>query len=150
MRYRWFWGLLGSLSLACTAWPQSPHSNGDTEKAIVGLENQWFEADRTNNPDLVEPLLAERYVSTGMDGNIEDRAQTLSNARARIYTSAAVEDLKVTVFGDTAVATGKYKGRGTDTGKPFAEYARWTDTWVKMPSGKWQCVASQYTSIQRQ
>jgi len=27
--------------------------------------------------------------------------------------------------------------------KPFDETARWTDTWVKMPSGKWQCVADQ-------
>jgi ketosteroid isomerase-like protein len=86
----------------------------------------------------------------GMSGQIEDRAQTLADARARKYTSADVEDLKVMVFGDTAIATGKYRGKGTDSGQSFAEYARWTDTWVKMPDGKWQCVASQYTSIQGQ
>jgi len=24
---------------------------------------------------------------------------------------------------------------------------RWTDTWVKMPNGKWQCVATQASPL---
>ncbi len=147
MNNKMLWALLGLLSLGSASWSQTQHTNGETEKAVAALENQWFEADRTNSPDLVEPLLADRYVSTGIDGKVADRAQTLSDARVRTYTSADVEELKVTVFGDTAIATGIYKSKGTDSGKPFAELARWTDTWVKMPNGKWQCVASQYTSI---
>jgi ketosteroid isomerase-like protein len=56
--------------------------------------------------------------------------------------------LKVTVFGDTAIATGGFDGRGTDaSGKAFELHERWTDTWVKMPSGKWQCVASHATPV---
>ena len=46
-----------------------------------------------------------------------------------------------------AIATGGYKGKGTDSGKPFDEHLRWTDTWVKMPNGKWQLVASHYSSV---
>jgi ketosteroid isomerase-like protein len=54
----------------------------------------------------------------------------------------------VTVFGKTAIATGGFKGKGTGSdGKPFDDHSRWTDTWVKMPDGKWQCVASQDTLI---
>jgi len=38
--------------------------------------------------------------------------------------------MKVTVFGDTAIATGGFKGKGTDeSGKPFDNSVRWTDTW---------------------
>ena len=147
MNYKQRWALIGLLSLGSASWSQIQHTNGETEKVVAALENQWFEADRTNNPDLIEPLLADRYVETDMDGKIADRAQTLSDARARKYSSAEVEDLKVTVYGDTAIATGKYRGKGTDSGQPFTEYARWTDTWIKMASGKWQCVASQYTRI---
>jgi ketosteroid isomerase-like protein len=57
--------------------------------------------------------------------------------------------VKVTVFGDTAIATGEFKAKGTDarSGKPFEEHDRWTDTWVKMPSGKWQCVATQDSAL---
>jgi ketosteroid isomerase-like protein len=60
------------------------------------------------------------------------------------WESAEDTDVKVTVFGDTAIGPGGFKGKGTDAmGKPFDVNERWTDTWVKMPSGKWQCVASQ-------
>jgi hypothetical protein len=35
------------------------------------------------------------------------------------------------------IATGGYKGKGTEEGKLFVEHLRWTDTWVKIPGGKW-------------
>jgi ketosteroid isomerase-like protein len=149
MKFKLLFALVGLLALGHSSRVLAQHTNGETERAIAALENQWFEADRTNSPELIEPLLAERYVSTGMDGKVEDRAQTLAVARARKYTIAELDDLKVTVFGDTAIATGTYRGRGTDSGIAFAELARWTDTWVKMPDGKWRCVASQYTAIQK-
>ena len=147
MKHTRAWSLIGLLAIGLVGASYAQHTNADTERAVAALENQWFEAERTNSPDLIEPLLAQRYVSTGMSGQIEDRAQTLADARARKYTSADVEDLKVMVFGDTAIATGKYRGKGTDSGQSFAEYARWTDTWVKMPDGKWQCVATQGSAI---
>src|SRR5690242_17737517 len=30
-----------------------------TEKAVAALEEQWLQSQKTNNPDLVAPLLAE-------------------------------------------------------------------------------------------
>jgi ketosteroid isomerase-like protein len=45
--------------------------------------------------------------------------------------------VKVTGFGDAAIATGGFKAKGTDaSGKPPDVNERWTDTWVKMPNGK--------------
>jgi hypothetical protein len=29
------------------------------------------------------------------------------------------------------------------------EHERWTDTWVKMPNGSWQCVASHGSEIKK-
>jgi ketosteroid isomerase-like protein len=64
------------------------------------------------------------------------------------FASADYYDVKVTAFGDTAIATGGFKGSGTDgTGKPYVVDERWTDTWVKMPNGKWQCVASHASPV---
>jgi ketosteroid isomerase-like protein len=69
-------------------------------------------------------------------------------AKAMKYTSIENEDVKVTVFGDAAIATGSSKAKGTDSsGNPFDSYERWTDTWVKMPNGRWQCIATQATPI---
>ena len=142
------WCLLGLLSVGTAAWSQAPQSSGGTEKAIAALENQWLQAQKTNNPDLVAPLLADKFVSTGSDGKVTDKAQALAEQKGRKYASAEYENVHVTVFGDTAIATGGYKGKGTDaSGKPFDEHERWTDTWVKMPGGKWQCVATQGSPV---
>jgi ketosteroid isomerase-like protein len=142
------WCLLGLLSLTNAAVSQAEQSSGATEKAIMALENQWLQSQKTNNPDLVAPLLADKFVSTENDGKVNNKAQSLANAKATKYVSAEIENVQVTVFGDTAIATGLAVGKGTDEkGKPFDAHDRFTDIWVKMPSGKWQCVATQSTPV---
>lgn len=121
---------------------------GGAEKTIAELENQWLQSQKTSNPDLLAPLLADKFVNTGSEGKVTAKAETLEIVKTTKFTSAEYYDVKVTVFGSTAIATGGLKGKGTDaSGKPFDENERWTDTWVKMPSGKWQCVASHASSI---
>jgi len=142
------WCLVGLLVLGSAARSQA-QTTGGTEKAVAALEEQWLQSQKTNSPDLVAPLLADRFVSTGADGKVMNKAQALANAKATKYVSAEYEDVKVTVFGDTAIATGGFKGKGTDaSGKPMDVHERWTDTWVKMPNGKWQCVATQGSTLQ--
>ena len=139
--------LFGVLALTSAAWTQAQQVAGETEKAVATLENQWLQSQKTNNPDLLAPLLADKFISTGSDGKVTDKAQTLADAKARRYASAEYENMHVTVFADTAIATGRFKGTGTEGEKPFEEHERWTDTWVRMPDGKWQCVASQASPV---
>jgi ketosteroid isomerase-like protein len=136
------WCLIGLLSFGNVAWSQA-QTTGGTEKAVAALEQQWLQSQKTNNPDLVAPLLADKFINTGSDGKVTDKAQMLADAKATKYDSAEYGDLKVTVFGDTAIATGLFTAKGTDpSGKSLDNRERFTDTWVKMPNGKWQCVAS--------
>jgi ketosteroid isomerase-like protein len=142
MKRTWILCLIGLLSLGSAAWSQA-QTTGGTEKAVAALEQQWLQSQKTNNPALVAPLLADKFISTGSDGKVTGKAETLATAKATKYDSAEYEDVKVTAFGDTAIATGGFKAKGTDaSGKPMDIHERWTDTWVKMPSGKWQCVAT--------
>ncbi len=125
-----------------------------TEKSVAALEQQWLQSQKTNNSELVAPLLAEKFINTGRDGKVtdrntgrdgkvSDRSATLATAKATKYNSVDYDDLKVTVFGNTAIATGGFSAKGTDpSGKTFETRERFTDTWVKMSGGKWQCVAS--------
>ena len=140
--------LLGLLSLFSVASVQAQQATGGTEKAIVALENQWLKSQQTNNPDLTAPLLADKYVFTSEDGKVMNKAQSLADAKATKYTFADYENVQVTVFGDTAIAIGGGKFKGTDSsGKPMDLHDRFTDTWVKMPDGKWQCVATHASTI---
>lgn len=141
-------GLVGSITLAATAmWSHAQTTGGGSEKAVIALENQWLESENKNKPDLAAPLFADKYIATGPDGTLEDKAQTLADAKARTWTSSEYEDVKAQAYGDVVIVTGGYKGKGTDVGKPFAEHLRWTDTWIKMPDGQWQLVASHYSAV---
>lgn len=142
------WFLLGLMSLASVAAAQTPQATGDSEKAVAALENQWLKSQQTNNPDMAAPLFADKFVNTTADGTVMNKAQTLADAKGTKYSSAVYENVQVTVFGNTAIATGLFKGKGTDAaGKALDERDRWTDTWAKMPDGKWLCVATQATNV---
>jgi ketosteroid isomerase-like protein len=144
MKQSGMWVLLAVLSLGGVARAQS----GGSEKAVAALEQQWLKGQQTNNPDLVSPLLADKIVVTDSEGKVEHRDEVLAFYKKTKWDSAEYSDVKVTVFGKTAIATGGFKGKGTGAdGKPFDENERWTDTWVEMPGGKWQCVASHTSAV---
>jgi len=135
--------LLGALSLGCAVVAQAQQATGATEKAVAALEEKWVQAERANNAELITPLLGDKFVMVDQDGKIFNRTEAIADAKATKFSSVEIEDLKVTVFGDTAIARGTYKSKGAGAdGKAFDSHSRWTDTWVKMPNGKWQCVAS--------
>ncbi len=122
-------------------------SNRSVEKAITELENQWAAAQRDGKADVVAPMLAETFVNTDTDGRTSGKATLLSNLKGGKWEHNAISDVKVTVYGNTAIATGAWAGKGIDgDGTRVDRSERWTDTWVKMPTGQWQCVASQQTS----
>lgn len=150
MKYARVWCLLGLLSLGCAAVSQAQQSSGATEKAVAALERQWLQSQQTNNPDLIAPLLAEKFVYTGADGKVVDKTKMLAEAKATKWTNVQEGDDKVTVFGNTAIATGEFKGKGTGaSGEPIDDHTRYTDVWVKMPDGKWQCVSSQDSPVKK-
>jgi ketosteroid isomerase-like protein len=145
---KWMLCLLGFLSLGSVAWSQAQPAGGGIEKAIVALENQWLQAAKTQSPDLIAASYDDRLVDTDSSGKVTTKAQGMTYLKATKFTTAEYEDVQVTVFGNTAIAAGGFKAKGTDSkGKPFDVHERWTDTWVKMPSGKWVCVASHSSPI---
>jgi ketosteroid isomerase-like protein len=148
MKRTWACCVVSMLLISSAVWCQDKMAGGGTEKAVAGLEQKWLESQKTNNPDLVAPLLADKISYTGSDGKVAGKADLLAMAKATKYSSADYEDVKVTVFGNTAIATGGFMAKGTDSsGKPMDVHERWTDTWVKMPNGKWQCVATQSSPV---
>jgi ketosteroid isomerase-like protein len=147
MKKTWIGFLLILLSVVSAAQAQDKQAAA-IEKTVTALEQKWLESQKTSNPDLLAPLLADKFVNTGSEGKVTAKAETLALIKTAKFDTIEYTDVKVTVFGDTAIATGALKGKGTDgSGKPFVEYERWTDTWVKIPSGQWQCVASHASPV---
>jgi ketosteroid isomerase-like protein len=147
MKKFWILCLIG-LVLSVRAVSSQATKTSGTEQAVAALEHQWLQAQKTNNPELIAPLLADNFVDTSSEGRFTDGAGMLATEKSTKYDSAEYYDVKIHVYGNAAVATGEFKSKGTDeSGKPFTADERFTDTWVKMPNGKWQCVASQGTPV---
>lgn len=145
------WGALALVIVLSGAAVQAATPGGD-ERAVAAAEQQWLKSQQTNNVELLAPLLAEKVVETTDEGKLlAGKDAVLSDAKSDTWSSAEYTDLKVTVFGHTAIATGTFLGKGTDAaGKPLDTRVRFTDTWVKMANGKWLCVATQDSRVQMQ
>jgi len=120
----------------------SDKMGGGVEKAIAGMEQQWVAAGKMSNTDGVAPLLADNFISLNSDGTMQKKAPYLAMIKGAKWDANEISDVKVTTFGNTAIATGAWQGKGTVDGKPVDAHERWVDTWMKMPGGKWQCIAS--------
>ena len=120
----------------------------DATAAIVALENKWAEAAKTGDAGAVEALLAETFITTDVSGHSYNKKELLATLKGGKWESNGISDVKVSVYGDTAIATGAWAGKGIDgDGTRIDRHERWTDTWIKTKGGKWQCVASHASEI---
>ena len=140
--------LLTSMVLASTVQAQGSKPVG-AEQAAVAQEQKWLQSQKTNNTDLLAPLLADKVVDTNTEGKfLVGKAAVIADAKAVKWMSAEYTNVKASVYGDTVIVTGIFNGKGTDAaGKPVDVHERYTDTWVKMADGQWQCVATHGSSI---
>ena len=147
MKRSWIFCLIGLLCLGSAAWSQAQQTGG-IEKAVAALEEKWLQAINTNSPDLLAPLLADKCVLTSPEGKVIGKTEALVEVKTFEKNSGANSEMKVIVYGDTAIAIGILKAKTKDpSGKIVHSNLQWTDTWVKMPNGKWQCVASHVSPI---
>jgi len=123
-------------------------AQGSVEQALKDLEQQWTKAGLASNPDALAPLLSDDFVSIDSDGSMHAKAEVLARTKRAKWEKNEISGMKVQVHGTAAVVTGVWTGKGVDgTGKAVNSRERWADTWVKMASGKWQCVASASAAI---
>ena len=74
MNRTWIGYLLVLLSLMNAPWSQAQQAGGATEKTVTAPEKTWLQSQKTSNPDLLAPLLADKFVNTGGDGTVTARA----------------------------------------------------------------------------
>jgi len=85
MKKMWMWCLVVLFSMG-SALSQDKPAAGGTEKAVAALEQQWLQSQKTNNPDLVAPLLADKFITTGSDGKVNNKAEVAGNSESdQIY-----------------------------------------------------------------
>jgi hypothetical protein len=118
-------------------------ANESEASKLIALEKMWNQIQMTRDSAALDNLIGERFLGTYSDGHFGRKAQFLANFKDPSYKPAVVniQDLNVEMYGDAAVVTGVYRARGVDSGKPYEERGRFTDTWIQQ-NGRWECVAS--------
>ena len=119
-------------------------AKADVVTAISNLENDGVKADLAGDPDFYQKVLADDWTRGDSDGTYYTKADLLNlmGDKNSIKTnSEKLSELKVRVYGDTAVATYKDTYDLLIKGEHRAHTIIATDTFVKM-DGEWKQVAS--------
>ena len=123
-------------------------AENDAVAAIIALEHKWAEAQNKGDANSVAPLLHENFITTDVGGHSYNKKELLATLKGGKWESNGISDVKVSVYGDTAIATGAWAGKGIDgDGTHIDRHERWTDTWIQTKAGKWQCVASHASEV---
>ncbi len=138
--------LMAGMSLAqqsaMASKPEMRTGSANVEQSLKDMENQWAQASLRSDGDALGPMLADDFVNINSDGTVSTKSETMERTKKSKWETSALSELQVNAHGDSAVVTGIWTGKGTDsTGKAVDARERWADTWVKK-DGKWQCVAS--------
>jgi hypothetical protein len=118
------------------------------ELELLKLEREWIEAFFAKpNRALLERVMTDDYISNNADGTVTNKAQSIAAAESGLFvgTSHTSEDVKVRVYGNTAIITSLDTVKGKFNGQ-----FRHTSIWVKR-KGQWQVIGWQGTPVpQRQ
>ena len=115
---------------------------GGVEQALLDIENKWVQAGLKQDPAMLEPYLADGFMSMAADGTYINRKDYLDGIKKAKWEISEVSNMKAHVTGNHAVVTGDWRGKGTDaSGKQVDTTEHWIDSFVKSPGGKWQCTS---------
>jgi Domain of unknown function (DUF4440) len=115
---------------------------GKVEQELMQLERDWCTASVKNDAALLGGIVADDVSDISRAGKLSGKAEMLAGVKTGKTSACEVDQMKVRVYGDAAVVT----GRSTLTSSTFSGQALWTDTFVKK-NGKWLCVATQSTEV---
>jgi ketosteroid isomerase-like protein len=133
---------------ALTAAPASAQGTASVEEQIKKMEQDRAAAVVKADVATLEGLTSDDYVLINANGQVSNKAETMSLIKTGKIklTANEVSDMKVRVYGDTAVVTGKSTAKGSINGIELKGPVMFTRVYVKK-SGKWQSVAFQQTPI---
>ena len=116
------------------------------QEELLKLENEFAQAVTNNDADAVDGFLADDWIIVDPDGGIIDKARFLGVIKSGALSHEMMEsaDLRVRLYGNTAVVTGLTTTKGKFLGQDFTSCERATDIFVKQ-NDRWQCVFTQLT-----
>ena len=145
MRRHSLWPLAAAyLAFTTLALPQTASHADAKEKEIERLEEQARQAALNADTSFIEKYTAADYVAITANGRVHGKDGEIQNWRSGSFTYQVIDihELKVRIYGDTAICNSLASVRGTNQGRQFSQDNRFTRVWVKQ-AGDWKLVMFQ-------
>jgi uncharacterized protein (TIGR02246 family) len=139
-----------SLVLIAFAFGQDSARDAAAVKQIEQLEEARNQAILKGDAAALERMTSDDYTFVTLKGEMRTKAEIVKGFASGTfkYQSRTISDLKVRVYGDAAVVTGRSIQKGSEDGKDYSGDYWFTRVYVKRDGG-WISVALQTTMIQK-
>ena len=140
-----------ALSAAAIASGQQQNASREpkavVEQVIRKLDNERIQAQIHADVAALERIYADDFIGVGPSGTVRTKPQVISDFTSGDlkFRSITTDDVRVRVYGDAAVETGRSTMDGQDKDKAVPHDTRFTRVWVKQ-HGRWRLVANHYSS----
>jgi len=113
------------------------------EQAVRQVISDLQKALQAGNTDELDRIYADSYIFTGVDGKMSTKAQRLAAIKSGKlkYKSLSLENVKIKVYGDAAVATFNGEARFAPGNENLDGKFKTTTTFIKS-NGRWMQAAS--------
>ena len=145
--------VLSTVSSAIAQQQRSTRAQNATsaETAVKQLDRERIHAQITADTIALRRIYADDFVGIGPTGVVRNKAEVIADftSHALTYQSITTAEVRVRVYGNTAVETGRSTMVGQDRNKTVPRDNRFTRVWV-MTAGRWQLVANHYSLMTSQ
>jgi ketosteroid isomerase-like protein len=134
--------LLIAASMPSLAQTTKPEPNNGPEQTVLKLTQEWLDAEEHIDRAVLNRIIADDFLGTGPTGATVTKTEVIPAEGSGGHGLAISGlDIKVRVFGDTAIVT----GRGVPKVKDHPEL-RFTVVFVKR-ADRWQMVAGHLSPV---
>ena len=143
------------LSAVVTAIAQQPSVRtldaAGAEQAVQQQDQERIRAQINADAVALRRVYADDFLGIGPTGVVRNKAEVIADftTHALTYQSITTAEVRVRVYGNAAVQTGRSTMVGQDRGKAVPRENRFTRVWV-MTDGRWQLVANHYSPMTTQ
>ena len=127
------------------------HQNGSVEQVIRQMDHERIQAQIDADAAALTRIYADDFIGIGPSGTVRTKPQVISDFTSRElkFQSITTDDVRVRVYGNTAVETGRSTMIGQDKGKAVPRENRFTRVWIKQGL-RWRLVANHYSPLTTQ
>ena len=131
---------------------KKPKSPSNVESQLMQLERDIGEANIKRDKAFFERVEADEFIFTDSGGGITTKAEDVASLDKPVgetkLISYVIDDMKVRIYGRTAVVTGRVTSTYKQKDKELVSKTRFTDVFVKR-DGSWQLVAGHSSRLRQ-